>query len=110
MDFNDFLKIDMRVGKIIEIEDFERSRTPSYKVKVDFGSELGIKTSSMQAKNAYLKEELLNMEVIGVVNLPEKNIAGYISQVLILGVSKNDGTLSLLTPSKNPSLLGSKVH
>ena len=109
INFDDFLKVDMRAGKIIEVEDFERAKKPTYKVKIDFGPEIGIKNSSVQAKSDYTKEQLLNMQIIGVVNFPPKNIAGFMSEVLILGVYAEDGALSILTPSGKPAKLGGRV-
>jgi len=108
--YEDFSKVDMRVGKIIHVEDFERARKPSYKVKVDFGPEIGVKWSSVQAKREYTKEELMGRQVIGVVNFPPKNIAGFMSEVLLLGVPAEDGNLSLLEPSRQPAQLGGKVY
>ena len=108
--YEDFSKVDMRVGKVINVEDFKRARKPSYKVEVDFGPEIGIKWSSVQAKREYTKEELIGREVIGVVNFPPKNIAGFISEVLLLGVPAEDGSLSLLEPSHRPTQLGGKVY
>jgi tRNA-binding protein len=100
--FEDFTKVDMRVSKIIHVEDFVRARKPSYKVKIDFGPEIGIKWSSVQAKREYTKEELMGREVIGVVNLSPKNIAGFISEVLLLGVPTKDGSLSLFIIRTKP--------
>jgi tRNA-binding protein len=108
--YDDFQKVDMRVGEIIEVHDFERARNPSYKLKVDFGPEIGEKWSSAQAKLAYSDEELLGMQVIAVVNFPPKNIAGFLSEVLVLGVEQDDGSLSLLQPSRRPAKLGSRVY
>ncbi len=108
--YDDFLKVDMRVGQIVEVQDFERARNPSYKIKIDFGPELGSKWSSVQAKLAYSRDELAGMQVIAVVNFPPKNIAGFMSEVLTLGVEKEDGSLSLLQPSRRPAELGSRVY
>ena len=107
--YEDFIKIDFRTGKILEIEDFPKAKKPAYKVKVDFGPEIGIKWSSVQAKREYSKEELLNRQVIGVVNFPPKNIAGFMSEVLLVGVPGEDGGLSLLIPSR-PAQIGGKVY
>jgi len=96
--FEDFQKLDMRVGVVKEVEDFPRAKKPSYRVTVDFGEEVGLKSSSVQATN-YTKEELVGMQVIGVVNFPPRNIAGFMSEVLILGVPGADGQLSILIPS-----------
>lgn len=108
--FEDFKKVDMRVGRITQVEEHVRARKPSYKVGVDFGPEIGVKWSSVQAKREYSKEELLGRQVVGVVNFPAKNIAGFMSEVLLLGVPVEDGSLSLLEPSRRPAQLGGKVY
>ena len=95
--FEDFQKIDIRVGRIIEVLDFGEARNPSYKIKIDFG-ELGIKASSAQITKLYSKEDLLNRQIVAVVNFPPKKIAGYKSEVLILGVMKGNGEVILLQP------------
>jgi tRNA-binding protein len=100
----------MRVGEILEVQEFARARNPSYKVRVNFGSEIGEKWSSVQAKLAYSMEDLLGRQIIAVVNFPPKNIAGFLSEVLILGVEKEDGSLSLLQPSRQPAVVGSRVY
>jgi len=105
--FEDFSKVDLRTGKIIQVEDFPQARKPAYKVKVDFGPEIGIKQSSVQATN-YSKDELMGKTVVGVVNFAPKNIAGFQSEVLLLGVPGEDGKLSLLVPSK-AAKIGEKV-
>jgi len=105
--YDDFLKVDMRVGKIISVEDFPRAIHPSYKVKVDFGPEIGIKSSSVQAKLNYTIEQMMDRQVVAVVNFPPKNIAGFLSEVLILGVPTEEGGLSLLLPSLKAKIGGS---
>jgi tRNA-binding protein len=107
--YDDFSKIDVRVGKIIAVEDFTRAHKPAYKVQIDFGPEIGVKWSSVQAKRDYTKEEMLGQQVVGVVNFPPKNIAGFMSEVLILGVLAEDGGLSLLVPGR-PAQLGSRMY
>jgi len=107
--YEDFTKVDIRAGRIIDVQDFDRARRPTYKVQVDFGPEVGIKVSSVQAKAEYKKDELLNKIVVGVVNFPPKNIAGFMSEALILGVPAEDGTLSLLSPTRGATL-GGKVY
>ena len=107
--FDEFAKIDVRVGKIVSVEDFIRARRPTYKVQVDFGPEIGIKWSSVQAKCEYTKEEMLGRQVLGVVNFAPKNIAGFMSEVLILGAPAEDGSLSLLMPSR-PAQLGGRMY
>jgi tRNA-binding protein len=106
--YEDFEKVDVRVGEITEVEDFPRARNPSYRVTVDFGPEIGTRRSSMQATN-YDRDELVGMQVMAVVNFPPKNIAGFMSEVLVLGAPGQDGQLSLLTPSR-PAELGSKMY
>ncbi len=101
--FEDFQKIDIRVGKVIAIEDFKEARNPSYKIKIDFG-ELGIKNSSAQITKLYSKEDLLNQQIIAVVNFPPKRIAGFKSEVLILGVMKEGGEVILLKPEREAPL------
>jgi tRNA-binding protein len=101
--FEDFQKIDIRVGKIIEVKDFKEARSPSYKVKIDFG-ELGIKISSAQITKLYSKEDLLNRQIVAVVNFPPKRIAGFKSEVLILGVMKEDREVILLQPDREVPL------
>ena len=82
--FDDFLKIDMRVGTILEVSINQKARKPAYVLKIDFGSEIGIKQSSAQITN-YTEKELINKKIIAVCNFEKKNIAGVISEVLILG-------------------------
>jgi len=101
--FEDFQKIDIRVGRIIEVLDLKEARNPSYKVKIDFG-ELGIKVSSAQITKLYSKEDLLNRQIVAVVNFPPKRIAGFKSEVLILGVMKEDGEVILLQPEREAPL------
>ncbi|HYX51013.1 MAG TPA: tRNA-binding protein [Ktedonobacteraceae bacterium] len=107
--YDDFAKVDVRVGKIISVEDFARAHKPTYKVQVDFGPEIGVKWSSVQAKREYTKEEILGRQVIGVVNLGPKNIAGFMSEALIVGVPAEDGSLSLLMPSR-PARIGGRMY
>lgn len=106
--YEDFEKLDIRTGKVIEVNDFPEARKPAYKIKIDFGNEIGIKKSSVQATN-YTKDELLGMQILGVVNLPEKNIGGFMSEVLTLGVEGEDGNLSIASPNRKAKL-GSKLY
>lgn len=108
--FEDFEKVDIRAGKIIEVEDFHRARKPSYRVKIDFGSEIVVKNSSLQAKRDYTTEDMLGRYVVCVVNFEPKNIAGFLSEVLVLGVPHEDGGLSLLVPDRRPVPLGARVY
>jgi tRNA-binding protein len=107
--WDDFERIDMRAGIIVEVQPFERARRPTYKVLVDFGEEIGTKWSSVQAGAEYTDDEMLGRLVVAVVNFPPKNIAGVLSEVLILGVPAEDGSLSLLEPSRG-ARLGSRVY
>lgn len=107
--FEDFQKVDIRAGRVIHVEDFPRARTPSYRVQVDFGPGIGIKWSSVGAKREYTREDLLGRQVLGVINLPPKNIAGFQSEVLILGVPAEDEGLSLIEPSR-PARLGGRLY
>ena len=108
--YDAFVAVDMRVGVITHVELFDEARTPAYKIRVDFGPEIGEKWSSAQARQVYTEAELLGRQVIGVVNLAPKNIAGFRSEVLLLGVQMEDGSLSLLEPSRRPARLGCRVY
>jgi tRNA-binding protein len=105
--YADFEQVDVRVGVIVAVEDFPRARNPSYKVTVDFGAEIGIKRSSAQLTN-YTHDELVGRQVVAVVNFAPKNIGGFLSEVLILGVPTHDGKVSLLSPTKD-AVLGGKM-
>lgn len=97
--FDDFKKIEMKVGTIISAEEFPEARKPAYKLIIDFGSG-GIKKSSAQITDLYQKEELTGRQVVAVVNFPPKQIANFISECLVLGVNDEDGHVALLKPGK----------
>lgn len=99
--FEDFTKLDIRVGTIIEASINQNAKKPAYKLLIDFG-ELGIKKSSAQITELYTIEELIGMQILAVVNFPPKQIADYISEVLVLGTYSKDGVI-LITPSKKAS-------
>jgi tRNA-binding protein len=107
--YQDFEKVDIRVGEIIKVEDFSEARKPAYKLTIDFGEEIGTKKSSAQVVANYSKEELLQRQVICVVNFPPKQIGPFISEVLTLGVEDELGNVVLLSPTKNAKL-GSKMY
>lgn len=96
--FEDFIKIDLRIGTIIEVLDFEKARKPAYQLKIDFGAEIGILKSSAQITKRYLKEDLLNKQIVAVVNFPKKQIGKFMSECLVLGAMGNENDVVLLSP------------
>lgn len=106
--FDDFLKIDMRVGRVIKVEDFPQARQPSYRFEIDFGGKIGVRRSCAQLTN-YSKEKLTGEQVVAVVNLPPKKVAGFESEVLILGVPMDSGEVSLLQP-RDEAVIGGRVY
>ena len=104
--FDDFQKVDIRVGQIIEAENFPEARKPSYKLKIDLGSEFGVKKSSAQLTQNYNLEQLLGRHVLCVVNFPARQIGPFISEVLTLGVPDSNGECILITPDKEVPLGG----
>ena len=100
INFADFLKVEMHVGTIIEVEDFPEARNPAYKLKIDFGDHIGLKKSSAQITNYYQKADLLNKQIVAVTNFPPKQIANIISEVLVLGAVEKDGKVVLIQPER----------
>ena len=98
--YDDFDKIDIRVGTVISVKKNEKARKPSLVIEVDFGKEIGIKQSSAQITHYYNEENLKGKQVVGICNFPEKNIAGVVSQVLILGSIDKEGKVILIHPSQ----------
>ena len=98
--YDDFKKVQLKLGTILEVRKNEKARKPSFVLKVDFGTEVGIKQSSAQITDYYKESELVGKQVIGVCNFPTKNIAGVVSEVLILGAIEKDGKVVLLHPSQ----------
>ena len=97
--FEDFLKLDIRVGTIIEVHDFPKARKPAYQIKIDFGA-LGIRKTSAQITDLYTKEDLLNRQVTAIINFKPRQIANFMSECLILGVYNTEGNVILLITSK----------
>ena len=95
--WSDFEKVDMRVGTILEVQDFPKARKPAYQLSIDFGPEIGIRKSSAQITKRYKKEELINRQIIAVVNFPKKQIANFMSECLVMGAVKEDDVI-LITP------------
>ena len=98
--FNDYDKVDIRIGTVVSLSKNEKARKPSLVLEVDFGSEIGIKKSSAQITDYYNNENLVGKQVIGICNFPKKNIAGVFSEVLILGAIEKDGKVVLVHPSQ----------
>ncbi len=99
--YSDFEKVDIRVGKIVSVENFPEARKPAYKLLIDFGPEIGIKKSSVQIVKHYTKDELIGKLVMGVVNFPTKQIGPFISECLTLGAADENGDVVLIVPTKN---------
>src|SRR5918992_4844004 len=108
IEFDDFLKVDMRVGRIVEVEDFPEARKPAWKLRIDFGEEIGVKRCSAQITN-YAREKLEGRLVVAVVNFPPRQIGPVRSEVLTLGASNEEGRIILLAPDTDVPL-GSRIH
>jgi tRNA-binding protein len=105
IDFDDFMKVDIRVGRVVRVEDFPEARKPAWKLTIDFGEELGEKRSSAQVTN-YTREELTGRLVVAVVNFPPRQIGPFMSEVLTLGVPDEQGNVILLRPDDEVPLGG----
>ena len=98
--FDDFQKVDIRTGTIVEAEAFPQARKPAYKLRIDFGDEVGVKRSSVQITTRYRLEELVGRQVIGVINFPPRQIGPFMSEVLTLGIADAEGEVILLQPER----------
>lgn len=99
--FEEFLKVDIRAGTIERVEEFPEARKPAYKLWINFGEEIGMKKSSAQITENYSPDELINMRVMAVVNFPPRQIGPFMSEVLVLGFSDENGAILLSIPEKN---------
>ncbi|HEX7724474.1 MAG TPA: tRNA-binding protein [Candidatus Paceibacterota bacterium] len=106
---DDFQKIDIRVGRLIKVEDFPEARKPAFKLTIDFGPEIGIKSSSSQITARYKKEELVGTLVLGVVNFPPRKVGAFVSEVLTLGTHDEKGEVILARPDASDAVLGSRL-
>lgn len=99
--WDDFEKVELRIGTVTQVEDFPEARKPAYKLTVDFGDEIGIKHSSAQITDLYTKEDLLGRQVVAVVNFPPKQIGPFISECLVTGFYRPDGAVVLAMPESD---------
>lgn len=98
INWKDFEKVEMRVGTILEVKDFPEARNPAYQLKINFGSEIGIRKTSAQITRRYSKEDLLGKQIVAVVNFPKKQIANFMSECLVLGAVGAENDIVLLNP------------
>jgi tRNA-binding protein len=106
LSYAEFQRVDIRVGRIVQVEDFPAARKPAYKLQIDFGSGIGVKKSSAQLTRHYSREALLNRLVVAVVNFPPRQIGPFMSEVLTLGVPDSDGEVVLLVPEQDVPIGG----
>lgn len=106
--FDDFMKLDIRVGTVVDAKAFEKARKPAYQLWIDFGEELGIKKTSAQITDHYTPETLIGKQVLAVVNFPPRQIANFLSEILVLGTYSEGGVVLITpdTPVKNGDKLG----
>lgn len=107
--FDDFLKVDIRVGRIVDVRPFPNARKPAYQLEIDFGPELGRRRSSAQLTQRYTADALLQKLVLAVVNFPPRQIANFFSEVLVLGVPDETGNVILVEP-ESEAPLGSRLY
>jgi tRNA-binding protein len=108
IEFDEFLAVDMRVGRVTQVDDFPEARIPAWKLTIDFGPEIGIKRSSAQITN-YARDELVGRLVVAVVNFPPRQIGPFMSDVLCLGATDEEGRIILLEP-RSEVPLGARIH
>ena len=106
LSYAEFERVDIRVGRVIDVQDFPEARKSAYKLRIDFGPAVGVKKSSAQATKHYSKEQLLNRLVVAVVNCPPRQIGPFMSEVLTLGVPDGDDGVVLLTPERDVPIGG----
>jgi len=102
--WEDFEKVELNIGMIIDVQDFPEARIPAYKLWIDFGEIIGVKKSSAQITDLYSKEDLINKQIIAVTNFRPKQIGKFISEVLVTGFKNHDGSVVLSTPDKNTDI------
>lgn len=107
--YEDFSKLDIRVGEIVAVDDFPEARKPAYKLTINFGEEVGMKKSSAQLVKHYTKKELIGKMILGVVNFPPRQIGPFMSESLTLGVPDTDNECILIIPDKNEAVVGGKL-
>ena len=106
LSYAEFDRVDIRVGRVVEVLDFPEARKPAYKLRIDFGPEIGIRKSSAQATKHYTKADLLNLYVVAVINFPPKQVGPYLSEVLTVGVPDGEGGVVLLVPERDVPIGG----
>jgi tRNA-binding protein len=107
--FDDFLKVDIRVGRIVDAQPFPEARKPAFKLRIDFGPEIGVKRSSAQITVHYAPETLIGRSVLAVVNFPPRQIGPFLSEVLTLGVADAEGAVVLVAPDRDAPP-GARLH
>lgn len=98
--WNDFEKVELRIGTIIEVKEFPEAKKPAYKLTIDFGDEIGIKKSSAQITKHYSKEELVGKQIVAVINFPPKQVGPFLSECLVTGFADENGDIVLTQPER----------